>query len=522
MNEKQRESLLGHFSEDEPFGPINASQVHGREANELLFDTHNKLYKGLSKRPSIVVGRKGAGKTAYLNSCYFDDFYRFVVKLDTAEQFMLVVDAVERATLPNYFAESVASVWDRIIHIALFCELRGKLPQHHRITNLISDYLAKHGLNPGSGFAAVLWHIADVLSDRSKGTVGIVAEIVRRVASTEYEELKKSFLQYLDERDQRVVVILDSLDDFRLDSAEVSRALQGLLKHIGRSNTPRSRIDVRFCLPAELYHSFTQISSNPTKDFQRELTLHWIAPELRILAVHRMLIYFELFFPKRLEQYKHLDSSTKRGARTIWDSIFPRSISRTKYDVHESALSYIFRHTQLLPRHVLILLNSIARSARRTDGNNGLQITEEAIIEGISLVENRIVQEVFSAYKTVHPNAQNVCRACIPELGNVFSLGDLERVFRRHGKAVFHSDDFNDFRALLVETGVIGKRIEETENYIQAQFEYTVPNHLHFSADDMYCVHPLYSGPFSSKVSVPKPIYPYGTNADDPDYRSLA
>lgn len=519
LNEEDKEILLHHISENEPFGPINASQIDHPRAYELLFETHNKLYKGLNQRPSIVIGRKGAGKTSYLNSVYFDSHYDYVVKLDTAEQFLTVIDAVEKASSPALFAEGVAAIWERILQVALFASIRHELPKSEKITRLINDYLAKNGIREAENTDGILWHIADTLAERAQNTVGIVAEILRRVASADYKDLKDSLDAYLGERGERAVIVLDSLDDFQLDDFRVARALQGLLKCIGRSNKPRSKIDIRFCLPAELFHKFRRISSNPNKDFQRELTLHWIAPELRILTAHRILLYFQLFAPERFDALKNIDASRRAGARRVWHSVFPDNVTGIGSDIPESTLSYIFRHTQLLPRHVLIILNSIARASRRRDGNGQLQVTEEGITQGVRNVEDNIVAEIFTAYRAVHPKAEAACRACIPELTHVFSIGDMERTFRRHGKKAIETDDFQDFRRTLVEIGAVGKLIDETDQYFQAQFEYTVPAELVFSSDDRYCIHPLFSHLFAAKKNENKPIYPYGTNADDPDYR---
>jgi len=519
LSDEERELLSHHISLEEPFGPINAAQVQDPKTYELLFDTHNKLYKGLNQRPSIVVGRKGAGKTSYLNSVYFDNRYDYVVKLDTAEQLITVMEAVQTASTPASFPEAIASIWERILQIAVFSAVRHELPSKLRLRSLINDYLAKNGIDQDESVDGILWHIANTLAEKSKGPVGIVAEILRRVSSAEYSELVRGLNEYLKDSDERAVIVMDSLDDFQLENFEVQRALQGLLKCIGRSNRPRARLDIRFCLPAELFHKFRRISSNPNKDFQRELTLHWIAPELRILVAHRILLYYQLFEPEQYEALGDVDATRRSGARTIWSTVFPPVVRGKNCDRDESALSYIFRHTQLLPRHVLILLNSIAQASRRRDGNGSLHFDAESVVQGVRNVEHNVVAEIFTAYRAVHPNAEAVCRRCIPELNHVFSVGDFERVFRRHGVKVLGSDEFEDFRRTLVEIGAIGKLMDETDSYYQGQFEYTVPSELVFSTDDLYCVHPLFSHIFSVKKRENKPVYPYGTNADDPDYR---
>lgn len=110
-------------------------------------------------------------------------------------------------------------------------------------------------------------------------------------------------------------------------------------------------------------------------------------------------------------------------------------------------------------------------------------------------------------------------RVCIPELDHHFSLGDLQRVFNRHGKKFFENGDFFDFKRMLVEIGAIGRFFEETEQYYKARFEYTAANELITSVDDTYCLHPLFSGVYGNGRKA-KPVYPYGASLEDDDYRN--
>lgn len=81
------------------------------------------------------------------------------------------------------------------------------------------------------------------------------------------------------------------------------------------------------------------------------------------------------------------------------------------------------------------------------------------------------------------------------------------------------SDDFFDFKRMLIEIGAVGRVVSESDRYVQALFEYTVPHQLVTSTDDGLCIHPLFTEIFSAKTKLKKPIYPYGSIIDDPDYR---
>jgi hypothetical protein len=132
-----------------------------------------------------------------------------------------------------------------------------------------------------------------------------------------------------------------------------------------------------------------------------------------------------------------------------------------------------------------------------------------------------MVNEIFVTFKLIYPTAEETCKRCLPELGHKFSMGDLHRVFTRHGKTVFGSDNLFDFQRMLLEIGAIGRVIpgKETDHYIKGSFEYTVSHQLVLSQDDELCIHPLYSGIYNGPGRPEHPVYPYGSVLDDEDYR---
>lgn len=522
INQEQKNILLDYFSDEEPFGPVNAAEIEDPKVLELIFEQHNKLFKALKKRPTIVVGRKGAGKTSYLNSVFFEGVYDFKVELDTAKALTSVIESIALFKGGAIFAESVAEIWENVLFTGAFSELRNQLKSNSKAKKLINDYLAKIGIRDAGTFDDVLWHMADIFADKSKnGSINVIAEVLRALSNNEFKDVKTELCKELAQENKRAVILLDSLDNFQLDINEVARAIQGLLKRIGESNKPLNRIDIRFCLPAELFHVFVPLSSNPTKDFKRKILLHWVASELVMLAAHRLKIYSQLDLEKLPTIIDDLEISDKESAQTIIKSILPSSIT-CRLGVREDSLAYILRHTQLLPRHLLLILNSICDQNKKLN-NRGetFSVSEDAVKKGVRDIEDMIVQEIFGAFSGLYPHAKVVCEGCLPELHSKFSRGDLERVFRRNGKRLFQSDEFDDFQQMLIEIGCIGRVLDDQGKYIQGQFEYTVPYKLVTSSDDLLCIHPLFCELFNVKIREQKPIYPYGSKIEDKDVREL-
>ena len=138
------------------------------------------------------------------------------------------------------------------------------------------------------------------------------------------------------------------------------------------------------------------------------------------------------------------------------------------------------------------------------------------MINGICDVEGHIVTEICKAYELVHPAADEVCRAVLKNLPRRFDDSDLHKSYNRIGKGALKRAyrkledrwlaekstrvpsasrggidmDYFEFKAMLLEIGCIGRKIDETDRYDVAEFEYTIPNRLAVGDDDIMCVHP--------------------------------
>ncbi len=88
-----------YITKDEPFGPIDSTDIDLRDisALEKLFEQHNRIYKHLHQRPSIIMGRKGSGKTSYLRTVFFDKKYDYFTEIRTARGLVSEAEMEQRA-----------------------------------------------------------------------------------------------------------------------------------------------------------------------------------------------------------------------------------------------------------------------------------------------------------------------------------------------------------------------------------------------------------------------------------------
>jgi len=511
-----------YITKDEPFGPIDSTDISQKdvEAQQKLFEQHNWIYRNMRHRPSIIMGRKGSGKTSYLRTVFFDKKYDYHTEIRTDHALTHISKVIQGLVKDAVFPETLAELWETILWVCVLSEIRNTplLPQDK--LSLVNMYLEKLGVRDAGSADEVLWKMARMFDDVvEEGPKDGLSEVLRRFDRVMFKNTVAAVEDSLKANDQKFVILMDSLDDFQLDFNSVAHSLQGLLKFVGSMNKPRDLVDIRFCLPTELYRRIIKISSNPNKDFRRSLKLQWTASELILIGAQRLMLYLELYYPEFLKRILPLDPTKRSDAIALFNAVLPKTM-RNQVGFQEETISYILRHTQLLPRHFLMLLNSIFKSTGATQGLNPFPVSEGRIINGIRQVEERIVTEIFVAFKSIYPTAELVCKRCLPELGHKFSVGELHQIYTRRGKAVFDGENLFEFQRMLMEIGAMGKVKpgKATEVYIQGNFEYTIDHELPVSHDDELCVHPLFSGIFG-KESEERPVYPYGCGMDDEDYR---
>ena len=307
-----------------------------------------------------------------------------------------------------------------------------------------------------------------------------IAEAISLIfeSAHDFSEIIGSMKAYLRKNNLRAYVLVDSLEDYHLASDAIQLAVQGFLKSLNEFTEPGGDVSARACIPAELYHTFKELSSNPTKDFDLQQVLHWHAGELLQICAARYAHYLGVKEPEIYQEIRGQYDLTKRtDVIEFWRRCTPQFITNG-FGHREDPLAYILRHTQILPRQLLQYFNSIISLNFRKNKNRRDKLDEVAIIQGVQEIEGTMCEEIFSAFKFVHPNSKYVVERALPYLPYSFNFGELHRVYNRHVKAVFPHGDFDQFRSLLVEIGVVGRVERQTERYIIGRFEYTVPNRL--------------------------------------------
>jgi hypothetical protein len=546
--------LAGIITRRQPFGPPDAAQYSSHtDLLRLLYDPTNRIHQQAeSTGAPYVIGRKGAGKTAFVMAPKLRP-NSVAVELPSADIYQGVfgiVRALHQRGVEVY-AEHSARLWRQLAWSAVLCEIARREGKRKASTKTIFQFaeFLGNGRVPSSPDQSVSLYLERVertvaVSARAGGLGELITRAVSGYGWTINDAIDEG-ARWLAACPDRYVVIVDSLERYtgslpRTPYESVERnAFEGLFRFIGGDGTmPDRSFDIRFAFPAELWSVLEHTSSNPIKDFHQRVIAQWSSRELIALIGTRLAIYTELYEPElktpRIRNGDRVVALNYDDARRMIAVMLPPTVTNGM-GIPEDTVAYLLRHTQLLPRHLITILNQIWEVHATAENNLSFPVGNHAIVEGVRHGETDVVGDIIAAYKQVHPFAKLCCERVIPNLGMVFAEGDLHREYNRNGIRRDTGLEFRDFERSLIEIGCVGRTVESerTARYVVGEFEYTRPGSLYIGDGELFCLHPVFAEVFSCRNSTSRlsqlspeerstvrPVYPIGTDPDAKvDYR---
>lgn len=485
MTHKDLLAIDPYHAEGYPFAPLAADVVLDPTAKAALFHRNIDIVDQYLENRHVIIGRRGSGKTTFLQSTYATHPNALAVEVDKGRTLAQVVSAVHGIPTGGRFPEAVSDIWDGVLQTLLLSAATKKFPD----LRLAKDYLAKVGATSDMTADRIAWLVLDTLRDGQKGkTVGSIAELVRRLHSVSFADAKKELDVRLRQAKTGAFILIDSLESegYILDDPDTSAALKGLLKWCGNVNESQRGVNAHLSIPGEFVFEFMQLSSNPIKDFARTTRLKWKPRDLIRLAAARLLAYQRSNNTSFFDRWVTKNLHDPAVAVTMFEEALPTTIRVTR-DHSEPALLYVLRHTQLLPRQFFLLLNHIFAATRHERS-----MSQESVREAVHQAVSTEVQEIIAAFNHRYPRAFDLLHRAIPQLGETFKAGDLHRSFNRFGRA-FGFDELLEYQRLFTDLGVIGRGTShEDATYQRAQFQYNLNSPLILSDRDQLFIHPLF------------------------------
>lgn len=507
------------FTDDEPLGPfVTPDRLHeatNQKTFQSVYDKDNFLSReSVKNNPNVLLGRRGSGKTALLFHLRFYGGYAASTRLESEAVFNEVAaeisKIIQKSNSSEPLVETVGKIWRKVILTSCISQFHqghknDRAFKGSQEMRAIERFLGQCGLTGKRSSKIVLRSLLRLASARIGADMDFVGDFLEDMFETEigFSDALENTCAILEDKSARAIILIDSLEQFPINRLDMCEALAGLLHFIGQFDLEYLPIQICICLPAELHEDFGNISDNTEKDFRKVLTLHWDPVELFQMCGHRFSIYLDLnrrSFPKGTRRLS--DRPTRDEVWEFWSQFLPDTIEN-RYGIRENAVSYISRHTQLLPRHLLNILNKIAMLAIAGRHGTG-RFSEDDIIKGVRLGEGVICEGVFSGFKQKYPMARDVCKLLLPKLPNQLDYSELRAVNRSYGKGLVK--DTGELLEMLVRMGIAGRLVKQTETYDECRFDYTYNGTMPYSPDDRFGVHPAFSGQFGNNFDKSQPV----------------
>ncbi len=519
------------LTQDNPFGPIDQVRIDDPQDAVQVLDLHEPLSSAMTGKHTLVYGRKGCGKSAVISmfrgleysfarqklsdvGVKTDDGNRggnIIIPITTWLTFLDMNISVHRHLLDlanvrsandiDYDlipAEAVEVGWLNQLWEQIFREFYDRM-QDRRISSAYHVDLSN-----------VIMLFNDDSISRLRGTAEYVASAV-------FARAKNEVIKYISDRKIRIYILFDSMEKYPISNSTFALSMSGFLRAI---NTMIMNQDIKvvFTLPEELIPHFRGFSENILKDFERSYPMRWRARDLWRIAAYRYMLFLKThdrpYYDELSRKYKDL-LDNPIVAKKFFATFFPEYITNT-VGVREESRAYILRHTHLLPRHLILLMNEIARrSFEEAKGRS--QFSEQAIVEGVRKRETDIADQVLQPYKTIYMDLEKELKWGFSDLSPIFSFGELQKTLNRFsGKLQM---DYGEVVNLLFSIGVIGRiSADQTSTiYTEADFSYTFDGSISFSGSDSLCFHPIFSRLFNAerhRHGDQRVIYPRGVFPD--------
>lgn len=505
---------------EQPLGPFRHEVLSENiPASSALLDDVGPFHDVFTKGSKIIIGRRGAGKTAVVMGYNALATYgsssgdvstqkrrnNFKTSLSDFGQMHDMLFSVAKRVHETFgaleqdfaTAEHLNDFWtDEIWMVVLKCfysEYK-KGERSHEIRNKIPSLILYFEGNTKNG------DLDQILQEQA---------LLRKSAIVE-------ILDYIKNTNGEVYLLIDSMDEFPIRNPLFRKLAKGFLKCVHDFNQKNRNISIIFCIPDELESFFEDYTSNISKDFGDSIKLNWSAGQILRIIAHRYRTFLSSDqsstpsdFIKKIENL----SFVKREDMQTFYSYVMADMIVNGIGSPETSLAYIVRHTQLLPREFIIIFNRAIKNAI-SQTRSSSYIVADAIVKAVEESEDILAKNILAPYKTIYPRLIEACDRILPNMKPICSMADLDKI-RSQFKGI--EDDVANPWSVLYEMGIIGQlvrkdgKIQSTDRYVYAKFKFNSLESVNFSNEDMFCFHPLFSkkwGIYKNRTSDMKLIYP--------------
>jgi len=508
------------FELGKPFGLEYQDQIPVDQSSMDALAIVEPLRVPIESKSSLILGRKGSGKTTIIAGL---EGRRLLQKRMRISESLYNGDVVLGVKVWQHFHEMVKDVVrefsggldilsDGLVPVEVLEEKWNMVFWEEILSQYWADYSENTSLyNTPSGQA-----VAQALTRYYNPPYEADLSNITARGSAIFQEACGAVLTFMREGHRGCLMMFDNMEQYPVRNPAFRAVIGGFLRAV--NNFPRRSPGVRivFCLPEEIEEYVSSASTTRLKDFASLYRIRWKPIDLLRVAAHRYRSFLEEVDPEfaaELAEY-HLADAKGRTDRKQVVALFERLLPpycENSCGRRERPLPYIMRHTQLIPRHILLIFNAIA-SLSHTATGGWRYFTGEAIAEALAIAEREIHEEVLQQYQTLYPKFLSEFRRVLSELPPIFSHSQLAVVCNRFSNDVEVASA--SIENSLYQIGVIGKledvsarQLDTTgadnsaqsmssdgmADYLRAYFHFCGEPKVSFNSGSMFCFHPVFS-----------------------------
>lgn len=505
---------------------LNLRHPFGEESCEAEIDTLQKSYsdyyfthtlfssEALKETTYLFVGRKGAGKTSlahYFTFCKEQNSYE-CIDVDEPKVYHNVLRSVCASMGPasEVAVSRIATIWEYVLWMMVFTQYKDLDPVIRAVCIVDKDHKWSRLIR------ILLRGLLRKFAGDDRGE--LAGEIEDLVDQPTFLQARDAVLKLTGKRP--VIIAVDSLEDYATDDEAMMHALAGLVECASKFNQRYSQrgVHIKVFITAEIFpHLCEEHITNLLKYVREPLYLHWRPKELIRLICWRLHSYLESTGELLRESWGSINwDSSKDVIHKMWTPYFGRNL-RNGVGRTELTLPYILRHTQLRPRQLIVICNSIAAIARQE--KSFPKFSEHAIKTAVHAQEINLAKEVLNSYKKVYPSVADIVSSLTSQ--PIMFEGRVLDGVAKDTASQWPDGKYNlmAFRRLVAELGIVGRvrKHDEAAGYVAADFEYVMEDRLSLQPRDQCVIHPMFFSKLNVDVSSKLRVLPFPSKVEFED-----
>ena len=337
---------------------------------------------------------------------------------------------------------------------------------------------------------------------------GLADELEDFISNQKFQRAKKAVLEAV--KGNKVIIALDTMENYAVRDESMMRSMGALVQcasRFSRDYAPYG-IYLKVFIMAEIFpYLREEVSLNPLKFIHDEIYLQWRPKDLMRLISWRYDRYLKkkglIQATGRVNWDNHRDV-LKHKWEPYWGSKL-----QTKQGLIEETFPFVLRHTQLRPRQLIVLGNSVARHAQ--EGETFPKFGPESITEGIQRAEKRLAEEVMNSYSSVYPGAARIAEA-LSGLPLIFKGNELDKRAPQTASQ-WPAGEYSSyaFRQFVSELGIVGRvrNVSEKTGIVEADFEYAGESRISLTVNDQCVIHPMFYQKLNIRMTKNLCVYPF-------------